>query len=76
MAADDAKTGVPPRQETFTVAEAARFLNVNRTTMYRLIYVGHLKVLRSFGCIRISRQQLERLLSQTEVYTPRRRRRP
>lgn len=50
-------------------------LNVNPATVYRLIYLGHLKVLRSFGRLRISRQQLERLLSQTEIYTPRRRRR-
>ncbi len=69
------ETLIPPKQETFTVAEAARFLNVNPATVYRLIYLGHLKVLRSFGRLRISRQQLERLLSQTEVYTPRRRRR-
>jgi excisionase family DNA binding protein len=69
------ETLIPPKQETFTVAEAAQFLNVNPATVYRLIYIGQLKVLRSFGRLRISRQQLERLLSQTEVYTPRRRRR-
>jgi excisionase family DNA binding protein len=69
------ETLIPPKQETFTVAGAAQFLNVNPATVYRLIYLGHLKVLRSFGRLRISRQQLERLLSQTEIYTPRRRRR-
>jgi excisionase family DNA binding protein len=69
------ETLIPPKQETFTVAEAAQFLNVNPATVYRLIYIGQLKVLRSFGRLRISRQQLECLLSQTEVYTPRRRRR-
>jgi excisionase family DNA binding protein len=66
------ETLIPPKQETFTVAQAAQFLNVNPATVYRLIYLGHLKVLRSFGRLRISRQ---RLLSQTEIYTPRRRRR-
>ena len=69
------ETLIPPKQETFTVAEAAQFLNVNPATVYRLIYIGQLKVLRSFGRLRISRQQLERLLSQTEIYTPRGRRR-
>jgi excisionase family DNA binding protein len=69
------ETLIPPKQETFTVAEAAQFLNANPATVYRLIYLGHLKVLRSFGRLRISRQQLERLLSQTEIYTPRGRRR-
>jgi excisionase family DNA binding protein len=68
------ETLIPPKQETFTVAEAAQFLNVNPATVYRLIYLGHLKVLRSFGRLRISRQQLERLLSQTVTYTPRKRR--
>jgi excisionase family DNA binding protein len=54
---------------------AASFLNVNHATVYRLVILGHLKVLRSFGRLRISRQQLERFLSQTEAYTPRRRKR-
>ena len=65
----------PAKQETFTVAEAAYLLNVSPTTMYRLIYTGQLKILRSFGRIRISKQQLDRLLSQTEIYTPCRSRR-
>jgi excisionase family DNA binding protein len=32
----------PAKQETFTVAEAAHLLNVNPTTVYRLIYIGQL----------------------------------
>lgn len=68
------ETPIPPEQETFSVAEAARLLNVSPTTVYRLIYIGQLKILRSFGGIRISKQQLDRLLSQTVTYTPRKRR--
>jgi excisionase family DNA binding protein len=68
------ETLIPPERGTFSVAEAARLLNVSPTTVYRLIYIGQLKVLRPFGRLRISRQQLERLLSQTEIYTPRKRR--
>jgi excisionase family DNA binding protein len=67
---------IPSKQETFTVGDAARLLNVHPATVYRLIYAGHLNVLRSFGRFRISRQQLENLLSRTEIYTPRKRRRP
>jgi excisionase family DNA binding protein len=65
----------PAKQETFTVAEAAYLLNVSPITVYRLIYTGQLKILRAFGRIRISKQQLDRLLSQTEIYTPCRSRR-
>jgi excisionase family DNA binding protein len=49
------ETAARPKQETFTVAEAATLLNVNRATVYRLIYAGRLKILSSFGHIRISR---------------------
>ena len=59
--------------ETFSVAESARKLGVSDTMVYRLIGNGQIKVIKGFGRIRVPRTELDKLVQDVGVYTPRKR---
>jgi excisionase family DNA binding protein len=59
--------------ETLSVAESARKLGVSDTLVYRLIGNGQIKVIKGFGRIRVPRTELDKLVQNVGVYTPRKR---
>jgi excisionase family DNA binding protein len=59
--------------ETFSVAESARKLGVSDTYVYRLIGSGAIMVINGLGRIRIPRTELDKLVQNVGVYTPRKR---
>lgn len=53
-----------PDKPSFTVAEAIRYLGIGRATVYRWMMNGELEVVGIRYHFRISRQSLEKKLSQ------------
>lgn len=60
------------KQRAHRVAEAAEILGHHKATTYRLIYSGQLKVIKNNGRIMIPSAEIERYLSTTETYSPKR----
>jgi excisionase family DNA binding protein len=57
-------------RETLSVVQAAAALGLSNTSVYRLIYDQKVKVLKGFGRLRIPRTELDKLLTDLAVYTP------
>lgn len=55
-----------PPQRLLTTTEAARRLNVSRTTVYRLIHRGDVLAVKVGGQIRIDRDELNSYIYGTE----------
>jgi predicted site-specific integrase-resolvase len=53
-----------PPLATFTLAQAARIVGVSPSLLYRYRDEGKIKILANFGRFRISRAELERLISE------------
>jgi excisionase family DNA binding protein len=57
----------------YTIAEAARRLGVHRSSLYRKVVAGEIKVLRGIGVARIPAAELNRFLERTTQYHPKKR---
>jgi excisionase family DNA binding protein len=60
------------RKRAFTIAEAAEFLGVHRATAHRLVQAGKLRAISGFGVLKVSDVELDRFLSDTADYQPKR----
>jgi hypothetical protein len=65
---DLSKLGVAP-----TVKDVATFFNRDEVTIYRHLYRGDFDVIQGFGVTRISIASIEKFLSRTGPYKPRKR---
>lgn len=52
--------------QTYTVSDIAKILNVGRTTAYTLVKEGHFKIVRVGHAIRISRKSFDEWLNKME----------
>ena len=50
--------------ELMTLAEAARFLRISKSTIYRECKRGHLRTLRFGGVVRVQPEDLRRFVAQ------------
>jgi len=53
-----------PQRQLLTITEAARLLNVSRTTTYRLIHRADLPAVKVGGQLRIDRDELHTYIYQ------------
>jgi excisionase family DNA binding protein len=60
------------RKRAFTIAEAAEFLGCHRATLHRMVQAGKLKTISGFGVLKVSDIELDRFLSNTAEYRPKR----
>jgi excisionase family DNA binding protein len=58
-------------QLSFAISEAAEIAGCHYATIHRKVCAGEIKILDSPGRIRIPKSELDRFLSKTVVYTPR-----
>jgi excisionase family DNA binding protein len=61
-------------RKAFTIAEVATLLGVHKSSVYRILYAGGIKVLSGCGRLMIPETELQRFLNRVEVYAPRGRR--
>jgi len=54
----------------FTPAELARALGKSRSTIYRFIYEGKLKLCKDFGSAFIPKTEVDSLLSNVSIFNP------
>jgi predicted site-specific integrase-resolvase len=62
------------QRRAFTLGEAAAICGVSYHTLYRAICRGSLRILTGFGRMMVSNRELDRFLSNTAEYKPRKRR--
>ena len=62
-------------QQLYSLAQAAAYLGCHRSSVYRKVTSGELKVLRGSGITRISLSELHRYLNNSELYHPKKRNR-
>ncbi len=58
---------------SYTIAQAAERLGVHRSSVYRRVCRGEIKVLRGLGVARIPAVELDKFLANTQIYQPRKR---
>lgn len=56
---------------TCTVTQASDLIPCDRSTVYRAIYRGDLRVIKGFGRLRVLKADLDKFLADTVTYTPR-----
>ena len=64
------------QREAYSVAEVAQLFGVNVVTVYRKIYSGELFILKGFGRTKIPRSEVQKLVLDPVVYTPRKKTKP
>jgi excisionase family DNA binding protein len=57
----------------YTIAEAAKLLGVHRSSLYRRVVAGEIRVLRGLGVTRIPAAEIDRFLAATKIYEPKKR---
>jgi excisionase family DNA binding protein len=62
-------------QQLYSLAQAAAYLGCHRSSVYRKVISGELRVLRGSGITRISLSELRRYLNNSELYHPKKRNR-
>jgi excisionase family DNA binding protein len=60
-------------QQCFSIAEAAALLGVHRSSVYRRVVAGEMKVLQGLGIARIPASEIDRYLHNTTQYQPKQR---
>ncbi len=68
----DCENSFTPHRLAFSLAEVAEICGKSKIWAYRRIYAGELKVVSQGGRMLVARAELDRFLSQTEVYNGRR----
>ena len=63
----------PAPQQLFSLAQAAAYLGCHRSSVYRKVISGELRVVRGSGITRISLAELHRYLNNSELYHPKKR---
>lgn len=56
------------QKELLTIREASVILGCHKSTLYRLIYQRRLKICPAFKRMRISRKEIELLISEAKFY--------
>jgi excisionase family DNA binding protein len=59
--------------QVYSLAQAAAYLGCHRSSVYRKVISGELRVLRGSGITRISLCELHRYLNNSELYHPKKR---
>jgi excisionase family DNA binding protein len=60
-AMDEAKRAAPSERMAYPVSDACDALGISRTSLYQLIKIGELKVIKLAGRTLVPRSELERL---------------
>jgi excisionase family DNA binding protein len=60
-------------RKAFTIAEVANLLGVHKSSVYRILYTGKIKVLSRCKRLMIPETELQKFLNRVEVYAPRKR---
>jgi excisionase family DNA binding protein len=61
---------IQPR--AYSLAQVAAVLGIHRATVHRLVQAGKLKAISGFGNMKVSDVELDRFLSDTADYQPKR----
>jgi hypothetical protein len=59
-------------KRAYSLAQVGRILGVHRATVHRLVQAGKLRAISGFGVLKISDIEINRFLSTTEDYEPKR----
>ena len=62
-------------QQLYSLAQAAAYLGCHRSSVYRKVISGELRVLRGSGITRISLSELHRYINNSQLYHPKKRNR-
>jgi excisionase family DNA binding protein len=60
-------------QGAISINRFAQYLGRHRSTAYRLVCSGKVKVLKTAGIVMIPMSEVQRYLSDTQIYQPKRR---
>jgi excisionase family DNA binding protein len=64
--------GSSPVRRAYSLAQVAAILGIHRATVHRLVQAGKLKAISGFGVLKVSDIELDRFLSATADYQPKR----
>ena len=62
------------QRRAYSLAQVAAILGVHRATVHRLVQAGKLKAISGFNVLKVSDTELDRFLSDTQDYQPKRER--